>query len=62
MTPKSKVRIEENIENKVFQIHEYNPKQFLNPTPTPKRLIRAQKSKKMTPKLNQIQSSELRET
>ena len=30
---KSKVTIEENKENKIVQLYEYNPKLFLNPTP-----------------------------
>ena len=36
ITSKSKVRIEENIENKVVQLHEYTYNQFLNPTLTQK--------------------------
>ena len=33
---KSKVRIEENLKIKDVHLHKYNPKQFLNPTLTPK--------------------------
>ena len=32
---------------KYFQLHEWTPKQFLKPTPTPKMPIRAPKIKKL---------------
>ena len=44
---KSKVTIEENKENKIVQLYEYNLKLFLNPTPThQKKSIWDLKSKK----------------
>ena len=46
---------------KVTQLHEQNPKQFLNPTPTPKLAHQGPKKSKMTKKLSQIQMSELKE-
>ena len=48
---------------KVVQLHEQTPKQFLNPSPTPKIARQGQKKRsKMTPKLSQNQMSESRVT
>ena len=56
MTPKlSKNQIS------VGQLHEYTPKQVLNPSSTQNKTSKAPKSKKMTPKLIKNQMSELRE-
>ena len=46
---------------KVTQLHEQNPKQFLNPTPTPKLAQQGQKNQKLPKKVSQIQMSELKE-
>ena len=37
----SNVRIEGTLEKKLFQLHECIPKQFLKPTPTPKKPIKS---------------------
>ena len=47
---------------KVVQVHEQNPKHFLNPNPTPKMAHQGPKKSKLTPKLSQNQMSELKET
>ena len=47
---------------KVVQLHELTPKLLSNPTLTPKKPIRALKSKKTTQKLSQNQMSESKET
>ena len=46
---------------KVVQLHEYTPKQFLNPSLTPKIGRQGPKKSKMTPKFSQNQISELKE-
>ena len=51
-------KLKETKKMKVVQLHERTPKQLMNPTPTQKKPIRVQKSKKMTPKLSQNQMSE----
>ena len=47
---------------KDVQLHELTPKQFLNPSPTPKLAHSGPKKSKMTPKFSQNQMSELKET
>ena len=47
---------------KVVQLHEQNPKQFLNPSPTPRKAYYGPKKSKMTPKLSQNKISEFKET
>ena len=39
---------------KVVQLHEWTPKQLLNPTPTPKPAQWGPKKTKLTPKLSQV--------
>ena len=53
--------LKETKKMKVTQLHEQNPKQFLNPTPTPKLAHQGPKKSKMIQKLSQIQMSELKE-
>ena len=47
---------------KVVQLHEETPKQFLNPTPTPKIAHLGPKKSKMTPKLGVNHMSALKES
>ena len=47
---------------KVVQLHEWTPKQFLNPALNPKTTHQSPKKTKTTPKLSQNQMSELKET
>ena len=47
---------------KVIQLHNQTPKQFLNPTPTPKIAHWGPKKSKMTPILSPNKMSELEET
>ena len=47
---------------KVVQLHEYTPKQLLNPTPTPKPAHSGPKKTKTTAKLSQNQLTELKES
>ena len=50
------------MKTKVVSLHKKTPKQFLNPTPTPKIADKGPKKSKMTPKLSQNQMSQLKET
>ena len=50
------------LKTKVISLHKETPKQFLNPTPTPKIAHQGPKNSKITPKLSQNQMSELKET
>ena len=54
--------LKETKKRKVIQLHEQSPKQFLNPTPTPKIAHWGPKTSKMTPKSSQTQMSDLPET
>ena len=47
---------------KVISLYQETPKQFLNPTPTPKIACQGPKTSKMTPKLSQNQMSESKVT
>ena len=47
---------------KVIQLYEWTPKQLLNPTLTPKPAHSGLKKTKTTPKLSQIEKSELKES
>ena len=46
----------------VVQLHEQTPKQWSNPTPTPKPANQGPKKTKMTQKLSQIKMSEFKES
>ena len=54
--------LKETKKMKVAQILEQTPKQFLNPSSTPKIAGQGPKELKMAPKLSQNQMSELKET
>ena len=51
MTPKlsqnQRSELKETQKMKVVQLPEYTPKQLSNPTPTPKKIFKAPKSKKL---------------
>ena len=57
MTPKLSrnliPELKETQKMKVVQLHEQTPKQFLNPSPTPKIVHQGPKKSKMSPKLGQ---------
>ena len=54
--------LKETKKMKVTQLHEQNPKQFLNPTPAPKIANWGSKKSKMAPKLSQNQKVESKKT
>ena len=53
--------LKETKKMKVVQLHEQTPKQFSNPTTTPKIAHQGPNKTKMTPKISQNQRSELKE-
>ena len=55
-------KLKETKKMKVTQVHEQNPKQFLNPPPTQNSAHQGPKKSKIAQKLSQIQMSELKAT